>query len=892
LNPRRGKKRELNEAIGEALLEATAGVSDDDDDLALEPSSEPPAQPDTVIDPLPDMVRRVDRTDTESQSEQELPPATEPTIATAAKITADETEDELIFPLDDPVSSRLVGRANPLLTATPGHDPTARRPMWNPGRGHVVSPGGRSFGGESSINVRAGMIGPDVLALTPTPAPRRDGVASSLMGSGAKVTETLSSLLFRGRRGGNAAAQSSPGGSKTSTPQKTPQKGKTTSPPGRSKPTSPPGRTTRSAQAGDPNPLPRPRLGWGLPARLHAHINRNQRRAAETKENNTNKETPPGGARNENARRGPKRFSGLSGVFKGVGFGRASRLVRTLKTYTRAIAVVVTMLLTWWLVINLVTVKPNFSLSEIEWYGWDHMGYNLDQFIPFSISRGLGSSDGDTGEYLSLIHEAQRELVRLRSSSKTQQAALYELKAMMPKVIHIDVNKKGKPVIADDFWHALRDLIRKDDSVVKIEKTSDGYKLASDKHWAAVRDQINADIDSGKIPKSWERWLKSNSDKIAKVLKIDSKTSSPPASGGVNLDDIADDLDLLIKEKLKNPELTKVLLTRDEFVRLLKPELATHRQQIKAEMKDAESRLEKHLEKVVQKSIDAKIVKTLSSREIKKLVDEAVRKAFEYANLDGLANQQIFSSWDKDLRNRVNFFSIGNGATIDVQDSSPTYNPPSTARAFGGPRWLRAFRTPPPLGHSSVFQRWEDDGDAWCGASGANHDGRPIPVKLSIQLGRLMTPEYVVIEHIPPGATLEPNARPKEIEIWAYIDGVRQQQRLLDFATTHFPDRSRSDSNLSGGSGGMSGSSSAPRPQPQCNGRRCFFQIGRFEYDSSNVDRGVYVYKLSDELMNIGVTTDHIRVVARSNHGDMNKTCFYRVRLYGDLATSEDREPN
>ncbi|CAI4214866.1 unnamed protein product [Parascedosporium putredinis] len=463
----------------------------------------------------------------------------------------------------------------------------------------------------------------------------------------------------------------------------------------------------------------------------------------------------------------------------------------------------------WWLAINIVTFTP----PAFDWYGWDSVGYNLRQLMPFSIRHGLGGLDGNTSEYLDLVRDAHREIAKLQSSSKSHQDSLKQLGTMLPKVIHITPGRGGKPVISEDFWHALRDKVRLDDTVVQLELSRDGQKFTSGKHWEAVRNHMDAELGTGKMPKSWERWLQTN--------------------------------------RVKSPELTKELLTREEFLRLLQPEFTAHRRQIQAEMKSALANHEKRVETIIQHTIDTKVRAGLSSDQIKALVDEAVLKAIREASLKAFANGQIMSTWDKDLRNRVNFFSVGTGATINVQESSPTYYPTKPQR-LGTVNWFKSF-----------------SGDAWCGALGVDHSGRPMPAKLSIQLGKVITPEYVVVEHILPGATLSPDARPKEIEIWAYVDGVRQQKRLLDFAAAQFPKR-QSDSL------GFQPSS--------CGEGGCFLQIGGFEYDSSERQGGIYVHRLSEELANMGVTTDHVQLVARTNHGDALKTCLYRVRLYGNVS--------
>lgn len=869
INPRRGKRRELNEAIGEALQEAMAEPSDDEDESALDTSpapagSAPPPEP--VVDPLPDMVRRPTDPDIPPEPEPDLPPI----ITAMAGIAQGPAPNAR--PTSQAGGTGAVSRA-PQSNATPGRDPRARGALWIPRNFLWSQSSNRTYNVESSINRRARQDSPDAFAsdltLTPTPAPR--GPGSSLPGSSLSIPRTVDFLVGQanklfpgalGQRGPNGTATQPALSSSDSAPT--------------------PRRSARIAQdQTTSDPQPRQSVFGGLPPRLqaqlggrstanqgdpdHSDVSSNEssgrsgspedarqnlpRTSQNTRTQSPRARSPPRPSQNTR----PRTRSSTTHKLEGL----SDRLLH----YAGSGLVVLTTLLAWWLAINIVTFKP----PAFDWYGWDSVGYNLRQLMPFSIRHGLGGLDGNTSEYLDLVRDAHREIAKLQSSSKSHQDSLKQLGTMLPKVIHITPGRGGKPVISDDFWHALRDKVRLDDTVVQLELSRDGQKFTSGKHWEAVRNRMDAELGTGKMPKSWERWLQTNRVKVARILGVDdAPRQSAPATPATPVDE---NLDLLIRERLKSPELTKELLTREEFLRLLQPEFTAHRRQIQAEMKTALANHEKRVETIIQHTIDTKVRTGLSSDEIKALVDEAVLKAVREASLQAFANGQIMSTWDKDLRNRVNFFSVGTGATINVQESSPTYYPTKPQR-LGTVNWFKSFRSAPPLGHGTVFQPWENSGDAWCGALGVDHSGRPMPAKLSIQLGKVITPEYVVVEHILPGATLSPDARPKEIEIWAYIDGVRQQKRLLDFAAAQFPKRQ--------------GTSLGFQPS-SCGEGGCFLQIGGFEYDSSERQGGIYVHRLSEELANMGVTTDHVQLVARTNHGDALKTCLYRVRLYGNV---------
>jgi hypothetical protein len=62
----------------------------------------------------------------------------------------------------------------------------------------------------------------------------------------------------------------------------------------------------------------------------------------------------------------------------------------------------------------------------------------------------------------------------------------------------------------------------------------------------------------------------------------------------------------------------------------------------------------------------------------------------------------------------------------------------------------------------AALESWSDTGDCWCGAP---RDG---VTQLSVVLQYPIVPEEFVVEHIPFGATLDPYAAPKDIEVWAH----------------------------------------------------------------------------------------------------------------------------
>lgn len=489
---------------------------------------------------------------------------------------------------------------------------------------------------------------------------------------------------------------------------------------------------------------------------------------------------------------------------------------------------------------------------------WHNVAEFLESYNPFVSSYSEAAVDAARGEYKKLVKQSMDEIERLQTSSKAYEGSVKKLEDLMPQVVHMEV-KGGKRKIPDDFWHALRDSIVADEDLVSIQGSRTGPRFTSGKHWDAVLGHISDDMVTGKrLASRWDEWLRKNRVKVVEALQLDELAPAPSLDANMK-----NTISVLIKERLQGPDLKETVVTREEFVRHIRGEFAAHRQEIQAEMMDLEARLDVQVQRALEKAVGSD--GAISARETRKLVRDTVNEELGKAQLGALARGEIHKSWAADLQHRVNFFAVGTGAVVDPRTSSPTYKLPSAP--FGTRSWISSNKRAPPLPHNTVLLPWDEAGDAWCGSATVDRKGVPNGVTLTFQLGSLITPEHIVIEHILPDATLDPGARPKEIEVWAQVDGVEVQQRLLDFAAAHFPPRREGK----------------PPAEARCEGSDCFYLVGRFEYESNALQGGVFVQRLSGELGAMGVATDQVRIVATSNYGDEGKTCFYRLRLYGEV---------
>lgn len=471
------------------------------------------------------------------------------------------------------------------------------------------------------------------------------------------------------------------------------------------------------------------------------------------------------------------------------------------------------------------------------------------------------------------LNRMEDEFLSLKRAGKMHDASLEKLEKIVPSIVHMEL-RDGKPVVSQEFWHALRDLLRGDGAFLTFDKIGSEYEVSSERQWRAIASRLVTDpvfsstLDfalekfegkmSGKMTSFWDTWVKENDDKIAQVLG--SAVDQIKSAGSQK--EFGDRLRKIVKEQLAQSEHQNgQVVTRDEFLRHLRNEFASHRSEMRAELKD----LQPQLEQLVKQSVELAtkdIPHGMSRADVTALVNGLVRKALGDVNLEAMARGTIHRHWDSDLRHQINYFSVGSGAMIDAKHSSSTWDP-TRQGVVSQDQYRHGLRGPKGFPPIAALDAWQDQGDCWCAARSVNHRGNPHGASLAVQLAHRIIPQHIVVEHILPGATTEPGARPKVIEVYAEMLDPDVRERVLDFGAAHFPD-DESDWNFT-----------PPDYHPR------FVKLTQFVYEAADIHDGVHVHRLSSELVGLGAATDHVIVRAVSNYGAENHTCFYRVRLYG-----------
>ncbi|PHH89944.1 hypothetical protein CDD83_4891 [Cordyceps sp. RAO-2017] len=482
-----------------------------------------------------------------------------------------------------------------------------------------------------------------------------------------------------------------------------------------------------------------------------------------------------------------------------------------------------------WLWAGGITRKLGAIFPTVSWSSrnrWDDLKdlWEADDFQLSSIE-----------DYVRKIEQAFQTL---RDVSKLHDVSLKKLESVVPWVVHMQV-KDGKPTVAPEFWHALRDLIHEDGAFLTFERKRGGYEINSEQQWRALAARLVGDATftnklnltireaenrlNGRLT-LWETWVRENDAKVKQSLgsavdQIKSASSQPEWD---------DRLRKAVDEQVKDRERQGVFVGRDEYLRHVQDEVASHLSEFRAELAE----LKPHLEQFVRESVklaSAEAPASMSREDVTALVNGLVRKAFADMNLEALANGKIHVHWDTELRNHVNYLSIATGAVVDMAHSSNTYDP--RVRRYGlGAGGREGAR--PRRAHVAALEPWQEDGECWCAARSRNRRGNPHGASIAVHLGYRIVPQHVVVEHILPGATTEPGARPRDVELYAAIEDAEVRERVLDFAATHFPAADEADWNHT------------PAALPAR-----FAKIGQFVYEGAELHGGVHVHRLSSELL-------------------------------------------
>ncbi|KAK0654187.1 hypothetical protein QBC41DRAFT_288019 [Cercophora samala] len=402
--------------------------------------------------------------------------------------------------------------------------------------------------------------------------------------------------------------------------------------------------------------------------------------------------------------------------------------------------------------------------------------------------------------------------------------ALREVQSTLPDVVRVTKDRHGNIIVAKEFWEAILDRMKHEPSILKLDKGR-----ISEAHWNAIRSRIK----STGLDQSFEDWFEKNKHRISGLL------SGHP----------------ITKPVTSEAETYQDTVTSRQYVENLQQQISKSRKEFEKELESLRRELHGLIEEQRHKTGG------LTKTEIRKLVKDIIDKELGSSLIR--PGKQSPTALVMDMLSRhVNWFSFGNGAQIDTSITSPTFR--IERPAMGTVAWFRTFAKKPQFLHDSLHATslWTDSGHCWCAGIFAGKDKEKLPADIGISVAGLIIPKYVVVENINPGATTDPGSMPKDIEIWAKFENKAKNSQMHKWMNTHFP-------------------TAAANPRNAGQLREEFVQIGKFEYEYRHVDNGVFIHKLSDELITLDAVVETVLIRAVTNNGSPDHTCFYRLRLYG-----------
>ncbi|CZS89290.1 uncharacterized protein RAG0_00688 [Rhynchosporium agropyri] len=425
------------------------------------------------------------------------------------------------------------------------------------------------------------------------------------------------------------------------------------------------------------------------------------------------------------------------------------------------------------------------------------------------------------------LTDLEHKVARLLSdNSALDPNALETIRDMLPDFLVVKEDKYGNIVIPDNFWHALRDKIREDDTL--SHGHIDSGKASSGGHGVKDLEKETRFL--------WDKYVKSNKAQMEELSNHDITQKFPG----------------LLKQNH--------IIPKTEVLRLIQDSWEDNQQLVKSEM----SVLTKKLNTATK---EISLLRHDFQYQSDAIANDVLKKFIPNGQLDALAAANLKSNLNHGLK-RVNFLSKGTGAAIDKTNMSPNYVVPDND--FWFPNRIMHSLTgnpiPPPNPPIVALLKWEEHGDCWCSPS-ADADG--FGPSLAVLLGSSIYPEQVVVEHILPTASLEPGAAPREMELLAYFPDPEVLRKVSEFSDSVFQSDADDES----------------LPVDPLRTRN-FVRIATWTYQRDTTDN-IQSFDVQLDLKSLGAHTSKVIIRSKNNWGGgkVDHTCLYRVRLHGEIAT-------
>lgn len=553
-----------------------------------------------------------------------------------------------------------------------------------------------------------------------------------------------------------------------------------------------------------------------------------------------------------------------------------------------------------------VRAGKNYTLHGINFWR-----QNIAQIVPWIVLHPLAVLTGNLNyaDFRNTLHwleiNSQHNKIRMDFLA----GATYEMRRVLPELIAVKVDPTSDQwSVEDAFWHAMDEQMKHGGlmySLLTLEKSEDGIYTISDPHWGAIRQRIENDgmlisdrpaaggsettfsdqvityVDQY-VSQAWADWLKENENAIKRVTRTEKPNPSPLHQ------DLYGEVEKVVSQRLKDLGLEEQIITKEEFIEEIKHQSNQYAAQIRTEMATIQDRLGRALEIAERAKEAADAPPGMSRAEVKVMIDEVVQRSIADAQLEAIAKGNIKSHLDTSLLRQKNYFSIIRGAIVDHTLTSSSYGyativtgqEETRPRGWGSSLWKshpkKAFReggkdSGVTYSPGMALERWEEDGECWCAGLGDAKNLSAV-ADLSIMTADTIVPQHLVVEHIASSGSFDPDAMPKDIEVWIRAPTDKRRRTLEHWSGQRWADARR---------GGAAGSARLLD--------RGFVKVGEFRYDNDVGKGESQVLRLSEDLLQYDAQTRQVLVRAKTNYGAADHTCFYRLRLFGEEGRGKNR---
>lgn len=550
-----------------------------------------------------------------------------------------------------------------------------------------------------------------------------------------------------------------------------------------------------------------------------------------------------------------------------------------------------------------VKVSRNYTYT-----GVGNWRQNIAQFVPWVVLHPFAVLTGnlDYVDFRTALQWAEWNHQNNKFRLDYLAGATFEMRRILPELIAIKMDKSSNEwSVGDTFWTALDEQMKHGGlhhSILTLERSADGSYIITDNHWDAIlrriqsegmlissqpevgdddvtySDQIKSVVERT-VSQRWDQWVKKNDDAIKRVVGIDKETMSAYYT------EIFGDFEQKMLESVRSHNQEEQLISKEEFIEKIKHVSNEYDVQIRAEMEAMEDRLRHAIDIAEEGKQTAVLPEGLDRQQVSDMIDMAIKRAIADAQLEFIAKGNIKGHLEAELSGHKNYFSAVRGAIIDHTLSSSSFKwsersimgeeKPDAGGLFSifsrnrNPAFTEGGKTAPlAFSPGKVLEKWDEDGECWCaGHSDTNNSSRI--ADLSILTADIVIPQHLVVEHITASGSFDPEAMPKDLEVWIRTPSDRRRRTLLEWSANIWSDAKFGNGARLMGMG--------------------FVKIGEFQYLNAVGKGEKQVFRLSEDLIGLDAQTQQVIVRSKSNYGAQDHTCFYRLQLFGEEGKGVDR---